>query len=1378
MKKNNLMLLIALLLACGIQAQTFWSVDFQTSENAPEGWTVVNHNTSQDGQWVFNNPDNRTFFSSKSGNGFAIIDSDYYGSGKYQNTDLLSPKVALDNHSNINISFDHHFKKSSGNGDTCRFSARVNNGEWTLIKMWESATAEETYQITLNDSLTWAEGDSVQLKFNYVGTYDWYWIVDNIRLYEPSAMVLSEATQTATSNDYGMIGGKLLMSDLQINTDGSLSPITTFNIYGNTGNTEQMSDVEKIMVYKGTNESVVNDETAKIAEMALSTTTFNIEVNTELELETHLYLVYQLSSTAVEGDSVDVAIDSLVANGVTVVPEVVNLPGMKYIRAGMQGTYVISAEASDNPNYASVSEAVTDLNEVGVQANVTFEIKPNTYEGFITIGEISGVDNDKTITFKGMGENPDATILSSNAGYLPKNTLKLDNAKFLRFENLTITSESSSYSTLVKLVNTYKDIRFKQVKFIGAEVTYSTYNNDKHLVYDDSDNAQDETLYFDDCDFVNGYIAIHVQGQGASDPYDRDVKIENSRFTGQYTKSVYLMFTENVVINHNHFENSKGLVNEFVNVDLYDVKDGLKIEGNSVIDTLENKGFTAIKCRPCIGTSDNPVLISNNMIKGSATSGSHMIDIKGNSSAYISVFNNTILMEGTGLLNGIFVQQKTEHLKIENNLMVNNTPNGFLMWIKNKNIEDKSVNYNILKSVSGRIGKYGTEYVDGLQAWRDSTSFGMNSDTLPSADIFVSDNNLHILSDENLRVANPLTSVLVDIDNETRSTTNPCAGADEFSSNTPPYLLVNFDTLQLDTFPQEKTLNLLHHFADAENDSITILLNAVSNEALLSAVIENDSILKVTRLANQDALSEWVELKAKSNGDSILTKVYVKMIAVDQAPEIQNQIEPQSFDTYPQTITVDITGAFTDPDNEDADMTYEIVSYSEYKYTATLDAMNLELLRNTHNAFANDTLRLKANSNGKSVEMAILVNAMAVVVEPLVSDFEEVELSEDSVWSAPHLNNNYFVDKTWRFYNFSEESYWGGFQVSSRKDTSKQALEAQYTAVTGMGYNGSEKYSVAYPNYYQTEVFPETGNATEVIKGMYVTNNLWTYQVIMNGDTYSTPFGGDSGDDEDYFRIKALAYDADGQVSDSLFFYLADYRFENNEEDYVVTDWKYFDLSPLGEVSKIRFSVEGTKSNEWGLVTPAYFCMDNFNGNAPDASPEVIHTDSVYLSASDTIKTLDLLTLVTDPDNEDSEIVFTIEGGYNNMVADCSIEDNILTVKRVGNEYGTTTLQLKALSNGLSVMFEVPVTVDKCSGIHLLDKEMLVCYPNPATDYIYFESPEPATYQVFSANGTMVKQGVIEEVGRNSIDVRSLKSGVYYVILKGQQWNRYQFIRQ
>ncbi len=112
------------------------------------------------------------------------------------------------------------------------------------------------------------------------------------------------------------------------------------------------------------------------------------------------------------------------------------------------------------------------------------------------------------------------------------------------------------------------------------------------------------------------------------------------------------------------------------------------------------------------------------------------------------------------------------------------------------------------------------------------------------------------------------------------------------------------------------------------------------------------------------------------------------------------------------------------------------------------------------------------------------------------------------------------------------------------------------------------------------------------VSGIYVTNNTYTYYSLKDGDGFSKKFGGETGNDPDYFKLTIRGYN-NGQVQpDSIEFYLADYRFSDNSNDYIVNEWTYIDLKPLGNVEEMTFLLSSTDNGQFGMNTPAYFCVD------------------------------------------------------------------------------------------------------------------------------------------------------------------------------------------
>ena len=84
--------------------------------------------------------------------------------------------------------------------------------------------------------------------------------------------------------------------------------------------------------------------------------------------------------------------------------------------------------------------------------------------------------------------------------------------------------------------------------------------------------------------------------------------------------------------------------------------------------------------------------------------------------------------------------------------------------------------------------------------------------------------------------------------------------------------------------------------------------------------------------------------------------------------------------------------------------------------------------------------------------------------------------------------------------------------------------------------------------------------------------------------------------------------DALGNEVSNLSFYLADYRFSDNSNDYIVEDWETVSLLSLGSVTALSFSYESSDISFGYINTPQYFALDNL---APVPLPA-----GIYLIAS------------------------------------------------------------------------------------------------------------------------------------------------------------------
>lgn len=184
-----------------------------------------------------------------------------------------------------------------------------------------------------------------------------------------------------------------------------------------------------------------------------------------------------------------------------------------------------------------------------------------------------------------------------------------------------------------------------------------------------------------------------------------------------------------------------------------------------------------------------------------------------------------------------------------------------------------------------------------------------------------------------------------------------------------------------------------------------------------------------------------------------------------------------------------------------------------------------------------------------------------------------------------------------RFFNNSYNDDWGswsGWALSNMRDDSTAGFMNQYSAVTGHGLSHTPNYMVSTGDGAYIK-FDEPTNIT----GAYFTNSTYAALDMKNGSGFSKKFGGDSGDDEDFFKLIIKSY-LSGKRVDSVEFYLADFRFSDNTKDYIVNDWTFVNFtteisSDGAEMDSISFSYESSDVGEFGVNTPKYFCMDDFN---------------------------------------------------------------------------------------------------------------------------------------------------------------------------------------
>lgn len=226
--------------------------------------------------------------------------------------------------------------------------------------------------------------------------------------------------------------------------------------------------------------------------------------------------------------------------------------------------------------------------------------------------------------------------------------------------------------------------------------------------------------------------------------------------------------------------------------------------------------------------------------------------------------------------------------------------------------------------------------------------------------------------------------------------------------------------------------------------------------------------------------------------------------------------------------------------------------------------------------------------------------------------------SENGMWSDTFNDDAESIDsQCFSFVHSSMGSYktWWGFTASNSADNTQKSntLTFQYSNMAKGGIvldeTGKVKtdsrgnvvvskdvpYLVGYYNAYMAarpnDMTFTDGKSYEPV-GVYVNLNSYAYYSMTCGDGYARAFG---EGDKLTLTIHGVSADDSERTVDVVLG-------AGNGGDVTLTrGWKYVDLSTLGAVNELYFTMTSTDSGAYGMNTPGYFCLDKLMVKAADA---------------------------------------------------------------------------------------------------------------------------------------------------------------------------------
>jgi len=149
-----------------------------TGTTIPGCWSHVD-NFGGGQVWQFGTITGESPLPNLTGN-YAYLNSDAYGTGFSQNADLVTPALDFTGYSAVNLAFSHYFRAISGSSGSVSYS--INNGStWNTITTFTATSVNnpDSYSQAVNAV---AGQPQVKFKWNYTGSYGWYWGIDNISI--------------------------------------------------------------------------------------------------------------------------------------------------------------------------------------------------------------------------------------------------------------------------------------------------------------------------------------------------------------------------------------------------------------------------------------------------------------------------------------------------------------------------------------------------------------------------------------------------------------------------------------------------------------------------------------------------------------------------------------------------------------------------------------------------------------------------------------------------------------------------------------------------------------------------------------------------------------------------------------------------------------------------------------------------------------------------------------------------------------------------------------------------------------------------------------------------------------------------------------------
>ncbi|MCB9245032.1 MAG: PKD domain-containing protein [Flavobacteriales bacterium] len=443
----------------------------------------------------------------------------------------------------------------------------------------------------------------------------------------------------------------------------------------------------------------------------------------------------------------------------------------------MSGAYTIGGTSGD---YATFNEALNALGCAGVSGPVTFNVLQGTYNEQISVGPVAGASNANWITFQSAASNSKNPLMRYESMSTSDNYIvDFNGAAFITFDGIDMENKGSSYSQVINFSNSNKRIMIMNA-LLQSNISSSAYtiNNPSGTGINDSIVIKGNTI-------KDGYMGIYCYGQSSSVTFmDQDWRIENNIFENCGYYNMYCYYQNNMVVVGNTF-NCRPSSTYYAMLLRY-CDGAMRITENHISGQTYGYGISQYYCD---ASSANPAIIANNFISiGNGTSNAYS-GIQSYYNSYQKYYHNSIRTHASSgyttsttaasVAFGYSSSSYAGNEFINNNVV--NAGGGYIVYQLSSTYTYLNSDYNNFYSTgSGNIFQSNSNNYTTLSGFAGYTGSDANSYNVDPK--YYSATDLHALTSVLDSAGTSLSAVTIDIDGESRRSSNPSIGADEYTA--------------------------------------------------------------------------------------------------------------------------------------------------------------------------------------------------------------------------------------------------------------------------------------------------------------------------------------------------------------------------------------------------------------------------------------------------------------------------------------------------------------------------------------------------------------------------------------------------------------------